>query len=849
MSDDEKDRLVGEVTAAGEVVGEVVVQIGPSFLQLFSEQMYTSPNKAFEELISNSWDAGATGVYVGLSGDLGQPGSIAWVLDNGESMDLEGLHLLWSVAHSTKRERTEGRPQIGKFGIGKLATYVLAHQLTYICRASDDAIRLVTMDYRRIEEAGGDLHIEPLPLRVRRLTEPELAEFLAGIEGGDAIRELIAAAVPPPEAPPGDSDEFGGADVEPSPPAGTWTLALLTDLRRVGQDIQVGRLRRMLRAALPLSSSIHVSLNGESLSSTKMDKEVMADWQVGPGLGIETIAVSGDEQVPLTEHSEPFPHITVPGLGVVSGTVRLFDERISGGKSESQGASNGFFLNILGRVVNADDPYFGLENLNHSSWSRFRAAVRADALDKGLSVNRQDVRESHELVVMRGLLRALFNKARNQYDSAQKAKWSDVGEILTKAWGAVPLDPLRRLIERAAADNNEVLPTVIDVGGVPDLDAVRADLAEDEARAIEDVEFTDDRAATDPLVSYDLSQRKVLLNRNHPFTIEHATNHEQQVLLRDAALVDFLTEIYLADLGVPPDSLEEAAVYRDQMLRLIARLRRRAPENLADLLDLVATQARPLELVVGDALESLGFAVTVKGGVGEPEGVARATVTAMTDGEAGTYSFTYDAKSTIHAKVRNNDVKVSTLARHRDDEKADHALVVAPDFESGALEEECAKNGITPMRIADLARLLMLNATHGPIDPWEFRQVFALSSPDAVATFIGELSEAHKAERRIGYGAFFDALGTIGYEEPDVLTASVIAREMRQQSGDSKFPTKEDVQSLVVGLSVLAPQLIRATGERIFLGAQPVTLRQAVLDTLKAMPPGYRFDLAEDGGS
>jgi len=40
------------------------VELSTRFLQHFSEQLYSSPQKAFEELISNGWDAGATRVDV-----------------------------------------------------------------------------------------------------------------------------------------------------------------------------------------------------------------------------------------------------------------------------------------------------------------------------------------------------------------------------------------------------------------------------------------------------------------------------------------------------------------------------------------------------------------------------------------------------------------------------------------------------------------------------------------------------------------------------------------------------------------------------------------------------------------
>jgi len=829
------------VDSVGEKVGEVQVHVGPAFLQLFSEQMYTSANKAFEELVSNSWDAGATSTYIYMSDDLNVDGAAAWVLDNGESMDLAGLQALWNVATSTKPQRTEGRPQIGKFGIGKLATYVLAHRLTYVCCAADGITRAVTMDYRRIEESGQGLHIDSLPLSVRQLGQASLAQLLESVAGGAMLSEHIANGVQPAEADEEFVDEFGGQDDVVAAPTGTWTLAILTDLRSVGTEMQPGRIRRMLRAALPLGSSMQMSFNGEVLTPTKIDIPEMQTWLIGPDLGIDSVTSPEDEiEAAVTAGTDPYPYVEIEGLpGRVTGTVRLYEERISGGKSDARGASNGYFVNILGRVINGEDPYFGLENLNHSVWAQFRTTVRVDGLNPELAVSREDLRDSPELRLFRALLRAIFNKARSHYDSVQKAAWPEAGRIITDAWGAVPLDPLRRLIERS---DDEQLPSVFDFGGVEDMSAVRAELAENEAKAIEDVEFTEEHAPTDPLVSYDVASRKVTLNKNHPFSLEYSGSHEEQLLLRDTALVDFLADVYLADLGVPGETLEEAAIYKDQMLRLVARIRRRTPANLAELLEAVAAQARPLELIVGDALENLGFVVTRMGQPGKPEGVAIAPVTRDKEGERR-YSFTYDTKSTINARVRNGNVGVSTLVRHREHEQADHTLVIAPDFESGALEEECERDKVTPMRIADLARLLVLNATHGPVDPAEFRGIFDRFSPDATAEFVDELAKSHKDQRRLSYQALFDALGVIGYEEPDVLTTAVIAREMRKLSGDSQYPTDQDVSKLVTGLSMIAPGLIRATGKSVYLSAQPTKLREAVLATLSSMPTEYRIDL------
>jgi len=72
---------------AGKKVGEIEVTIGPQFLNLFSEHLYSSPNKAFEELVSNSWDAGARRVYIRVPDDLQSDTAAIWVLDDGRSSD------------------------------------------------------------------------------------------------------------------------------------------------------------------------------------------------------------------------------------------------------------------------------------------------------------------------------------------------------------------------------------------------------------------------------------------------------------------------------------------------------------------------------------------------------------------------------------------------------------------------------------------------------------------------------------------------------------------------------------------------------------------------------------------
>ncbi len=121
---------------------------------------------------------------------------------------------------------------------------------------------------------------------------------------------------------------------------------------------------------------------------------------------------------------------------------------------------------------------------------------------------------------------------------------------------------------------------------------------------------------------------------------------------------------------------------------------------------------------VGLALRSLGFEVTKIGGTKEPDGLAKARlgVRSAAADKPDDYSLTYDAKSTGKKRVKNKDVHVSTLDRHRRQYRADHALVVAPDFEGGddpesAVSDEVSHAHITAMRVEDLALLVQVAAT------------------------------------------------------------------------------------------------------------------------------------------
>ena len=130
----------------GKPIGSIDVQLRYKIIELFSGHLYSSPTKAIEELVVNSYDAFATECVVSIPETL--EGRV-WVWDNGDSMDQKGMEELWLVAESRKRdperEKTaidRGRKPIGRFGIGKLASYVLGSRISHICRKNDQFLAI-----------------------------------------------------------------------------------------------------------------------------------------------------------------------------------------------------------------------------------------------------------------------------------------------------------------------------------------------------------------------------------------------------------------------------------------------------------------------------------------------------------------------------------------------------------------------------------------------------------------------------------------------------------------------------------------------------------------------------------
>jgi hypothetical protein len=758
-----------------------------------------------EELVANSYDAGASRVDIVLPGNLATSNATIWVIDDGESMDLGGLVDLWKIARSRKRERTTGRSNpIGKFGIGKLATYVVASKLTYLCKTSEGLLG-VTMDFNRIDQ-DADRETD-INLTVRSISEGQAAEALVplrALEGGAAVADRLLSA---------DS--------------GTWTVAAMSSLKPAANNVKRGRLEWILSTALPLSPAFALAVNGKAIVSTVEKIEIVEEWKVGENDDLpDSCTVGSDEDGTFVE---------IAGLsGKLRGSVAVYEDTLTSGKALEWGRSHGFFVQVRGRLVNLDDPLFGLPALSHAAFNRFRMVVDADGLDDFLTSTRESVQSAPAVEEFRAYLRSEFNHARAAYQDWQdeQVEAAKIGTRISNTASSLSRRPLVAAVHRLVdGDLDHLLLTV-----TPSLDA------DETAQLLVDLDESLDKPDDGPIrevepaalggdqfiALYDPAARKVLVNVLHPFFANFVDSTKDTLPFEMIAVTEILTEAYLYEEGIAPEVVDRIIRRRDAFLRELVKERRIGPATIAqNIIDQEANEDG-LEEALHDAFRSLGFVVTPMGKKGRPDGLAKAIV-GVRDGTRQDYSFTYDAKSTGGTAVAAKTVGVSTLARHKKSHRAQYSVVVAKDFEGGddpgsALGLECVEDDVVPVRARDLALLVQVAAARA-VPLLRLREMLttcrtAKQSHDWIAALPEE------AENLPPLKAVLEILVAEQEQSQDPVELSAIVTRLRlQEDIDTK---KEVVREWIQALSVMAPGHITILGDVVTLE----TKKERVLEML-----------------
>lgn len=841
----------------GSKRGDIHVRLSYKIVELFSEGLYASPNKAVEELVANSFDAGAQRVAVFLPGDFHEQGATIGVLDDGEGMDAEGLNRHWLIGISNKRDLSKaglpkGRQQIGKFGIGKLATYVLASRFTHISK-KDGKFYSTSMDYGKIDK------------RVEEGVEPKTPIKIA-------LRELTPAEAQAALTPWTDTATFKatGIGLFGKGASASWTFAILSDIKEKAKELKPGQLEWVLRTAMPLRDDFSVFLNGTKLEPSKAEKGRIKRWVLGKD--ITELPKPAPDEVDIDENQDEPANsptrfgLTHSPLGRITGYAEAYKD-ILGGKSDNIGRSNGFFVYVLGRLINVTDGHFGIkpDELRHGTFGRMRVVVQMDGLDAFLQSDREKIREGPVLEDARNILRAIFNFVRTAVVSHDAEE--DAGTKLARKLAGSPASISRRpIVEMArAALEGKVTSRYIALPPATTKTERETLIAEMETRAetpelfVGGIDFAYNATTDDGIAVYDAVTGRLRINGLHPFVgayFDEFTSKASGLPLEVFALAEVLLESQLHQAGLKQDQIDAVMTSRDQLLRFVAQdSGRRTALMVANALRNAKNDEDRLEIEVVEAFRSLGFDSGRIGGKGKPDGVAKAHLSPDSSNKPRRYAVTLEAKSKKRdgAKLKTKTLGVSTIARQRDEAQCEHAIVVAPAFDhtpgkDSALAKEikadrdstAANNKprtITAIHVEDLARLVQIRPVKR-LGLARIREMFQTCSlPEECKAWVDKVEKETVAKPP--YAKIVDAIHRL---QVDSRNEPVGYGELRNEL---KHATPPILYSDLEELTELCKAMASMTGGEMSASAQAVELNQSPTNVLAAIESATKAHIAD----
>lgn len=822
--------------STGRETEKIDVRLSYGIVRLFSEGLYASPNKAIEELVANSFDAGARNVVVLLPASFHDQGATIAVLDDGEGMDAGGLQQHWLIGKSDKRSLTErplGRQQIGKFGIGKLASYVLANRLTHISKKGSKYYS-TSMNFRDVDNRG-EVEVEPrspIKITLRQLNEEQAKQALKEWADTSAFKK--------------SGFKLFGSGAHKS-----WTFGILSDLKDKVHEIRLGRLGWVLRTALPLRDDFSIYLDGKKLESSRAGKGRLKKLVLGkeidslPKPAPDGIEATEDKNQPADSDAR-FALAHAP-LGKITGYVEIYKDLLTdSGKSSEIGRSHGFFVYVRDRLINVEDDHFGIppDELRHGTFGRIRVVVHMDGLDEYLQSDRERVRQTPVVKDAQNILRAIFNKIRPQVEQAIKDE--EPGAKLARKFGASPDSLARRpIIEMARAALDGKIKSryiALPLTSTPDerakIIAALETRAETPEQFVGGIDFVYDGTSGDGIAVYDAITGRLRVNGLHPFVgafFDEFIGKTSGLPLEVFAMAEVLLESSLHQTGLNQEQIDGLMASRDQLLRYVAaESGRMTPLMVANALRGARNDQDELEKWVVETFRSLGLDATRIGGNGKPDGVAEALLAPDSKKQPQRYKVSLEAKSKQKdgAKVSAKTVGISAIARHRKDFGCQHAIVVGQLFpttqkESSVLAKEIADDRklttaskeprtITLIHIEDLANLVQ----HRPVKQLPLQRIRELLENCSLPEDCKKWVDAVIAEKPVTHD-YATIVKTIARLQAGPRSEPVEYGELRAELRHGKPPIDyvdiAELRAVCERMAGLAPNEIEATARTIAL--------------------------------
>ncbi len=808
---DASERAVQEIANAGSPIDVVTLSIDYEIIEHFSRHLYGSPNKAVEELVSNSFDAFARQAYVYLPGKYTADTVLVW--DDGESMGVEELKQLWWIARSPKdqgdrtcRSGEDSRKMIGKFGIGKLASYAVGRRITHLCRTSSEFL-LVSVDYKKLdgEEGKQVSSLDPYQTPIVKLEEGQAREFVSGLFNLDSAPAALTKLF--------DKD--------------SWTLAVIGDLRK---EIPRGRLAWLLGNGMPLRPDFKVFVDDEEVSS-KLEGNAWREWNAGSeevqralesswsraqkSGTVEKSLLFGEAAGLIPAHPKDIvPYVEFPYLGRVTCEVRLFEQTLLKGKAADVGRSYGFFLMMRDRLINPDDGFLLLSDPSFGSFYRSQFVIRVGE-DTDLLADRERFRtDTPGAEELRILQTALYRAARIALERRDDEKAdSEKSESL--------------LPTRSRAYYREPLTSLLLKSDLPEGVAFNIGSPRIERRPLGDDQ---------PLAILSPAGDGFQINTSHPFylTLERRFGKGKAArgffrALDLLSVSERLLEGYLYDVGVPDEKVKQVLDWRDGLFRELAESYERAQSEFGmGLMNASYEGSEPFETALTEILNDMGFRCVRDGASGKKDILLVATI------GADSYTLSFEPKGSIKP-LPNDKAEISGAASHRADAGAEHAVVVAREFagfgkdggrEDAAILKECKESGVVSvMTVQALIELHEAVEEFGyPLDL--LKEVFCtIETPRAKLERVRQLKTPTQG---FDYRALLDDIWTRqGKESKNDL---VPYKHVYQTNPDWKAMSFDDFQGRLIALETLAAGriLINLEQREIVLRQEPTKIIEQI---------------------
>lgn len=562
--------------------------------------------------------------------------------------------------------------------------------------------------------------------------------------------------------------------------------------------------------------------------STEIVDAIRSRWQesdvTDDGLGPPTFFC--ETGLNPAKPEEPTPFVTLPALGRIWGTIRLFDETLQKYRAHDHGRSHGFFLFVRGRLVNPDDEKLFHPEPSFQTFYRSQFIINADDLDTELLADRQHLRDGRPKNALRRLQEAVGRAARimvERRDEEQIVEQS-TASILPVGSRAFYRDPLNALIfDYPLCETSDF--------NLSNVSVEREPLGSDKPIS----EFAPERAA-------------FVVNASHPYyevlqkrAGQSRKAHEFLRTFDLFAISERLLEGHLLDLGIDRPTVDEIMRWREGLFRKLASSYEEAPELIKEMFHTSYEGGRPFEIALKRVFEDMGFSARHDGGSGKEDVRVLATV-----GQES-YSFILEAKGS-QSGVGNKDAAVGAAAHHRDLAQASHAVIVAREFvgfgvsgsdESAALFKECkSAGGVSFMQLDAIDKLYRAIVKYSYPLPL-LRSVFL--SLDTPASKLRRIEALARPERGFDYERLLEDIWRRQGEEAQ--GDPVPYRAVHQQGGWKEDMEFEEFECRLVALETLASGRIR-----MHKNHRDIYLRQSpdlVLDQIGKSLHGGGHDINE----